>query len=95
MLRLVQPLRLFGRNSKGDAGYTLVQVSVNDIIMVFAFAPIAGLLLGMSNIAVPWNTLFLSVVLFYVVALLIADILTEKALIKNRGETAVDAFCIT
>lgn len=78
--------------TKGDAGYTLVQVSVNDIIMVFAFAPIAGLLLGMSNITVPWNTLFLSVVL-YVVAPLIAGYFTRKALIKNRGETAVDAFC--
>lgn len=78
--------------TKGDAGYTLVQVSVNDIIMVFAFAPIAGLLLGMSNITVPWNTLFLSVVL-YVVAPLIAGYFTRKALIKKRGETAVDAFC--
>ncbi len=78
--------------TKGDAGYTLVQVSVNDIIMVFAFAPIAGLLLGMSNITVPWNTLFLSVVL-YVVAPLIAGYFTRKSLIKKRGETAVDAFC--
>lgn len=49
--------------TKGDANYTLVQVSVNDIIMIFAFAPIAGLLLGVSNIHVPWNTLFISVVL--------------------------------
>ena len=48
---------------KGDPNYTLVQVSVNDIIMVFAFAPLAALLLGVSDIVVPWETLLLSVVL--------------------------------
>ncbi len=56
--------------TKGDANYTLVQVSVNDIIMVFAFAPIAGLLLGVSDITVPWDTLVLSVVLYVVMPLL-------------------------
>ena len=48
--------------TKGDAAYTLVQVSVNDLIMIFAFAPIAGFLLGMTDITVPWNTLLLSVI---------------------------------
>ena len=63
--------------TKGDANYTLVQVSVNDIIMVFAFAPIAGLLLGVSDITVPWDTLLLSVVL-YVLLPLIAGFLTRQ-----------------
>lgn len=65
--------------TKGDANYTLVQVSVNDIIMIFAFAPLAGLLLGVSDIHVPWGTLFTSVVL-YVLLPLIAGILTRKHL---------------
>jgi len=56
--------------TKGDPNYTLVQVSVNDVIMVFAFAPIAALLLGVSDIQVPWETLLLSVVLYVVVPLL-------------------------
>jgi ACR3 family arsenite transporter len=53
----------------GDANYTLVQVSINDIIMVFAFAPIAALLLGVTDIVVPWETLLLSVVLYVVIPL--------------------------
>lgn len=69
--------------TKGDPNYTLVQVSVNDIIMIFAFAPITAFLLGMSNITVPWETLLLSVVL-YVVLPLIAGLLTRKYL---HGET--------
>ena len=63
--------------TKGDANDTLVQVSVNDIIMVFAFAPIAGLLLGVSDITVPWDTLLLSVVL-YVLLPLIAGFITRQ-----------------
>lgn len=63
--------------TKGDPNYTLVQVSVNDIIMIFAFAPIAALLLGMSDITVPWTTLLLSVTL-YVVLPLIAGLITRK-----------------
>ena len=65
--------------TRGDANYTLVQVSVNDVIMIFAFAPIAALLLGMSEIAVPWETLVLSVVL-YVVLPLLAGYVTRKRL---------------
>ncbi len=63
----------------GDPNYTLVQVSLNDIIMVFAFAPIAALLLGVTELAVPWQTLLLSVVL-YVVLPLIAGVLTRRYL---------------
>ncbi len=64
---------------KGDANYTLVQVSVNDIIMVFAFAPLAALLLGVTDIIVPWETLLLSVGL-YVLIPLGAGYLTRKRL---------------
>ena len=65
--------------TRGDANYTLVQVSVNDVIMIFAFAPIAAFLLGMSEISVPWETLVLSVVL-YVVLPLLAGYVTRKRL---------------
>jgi ACR3 family arsenite transporter len=64
--------------TKGDANYTLVQVSVNDIVMVFAFAPIAGLLLGVTDLVVPWSTLLASVLIFVVVPLA-AGVLTRRA----------------
>lgn len=59
---------------KGDANYTLVQVSVNDITMIFAFAPIAALLLGVTDIVVPWETLILSVILYVFIPLAALDI---------------------
>ncbi|MDH5354559.1 MAG: ACR3 family arsenite efflux transporter [Gammaproteobacteria bacterium] len=65
--------------TKGDPNYTLVQVSVNDIIMVFAFAPITAFLLGVSDIQVPWETLLISVVL-YVLLPLVAGALTRHRL---------------
>jgi len=71
--------------TKGDANYTLVQVSVNDVIMVFAFAPIAGWLLGVSDIEVPWQTLFLSTIL-YVVLPLIAGIITRSLLVAKQAD---------
>jgi len=78
--------------TKGDANYTLVQVSVNDLIMVFAYAPIVALLLGVTNIPVPWETLLLSVAL-YVVVPLIAGIITRKMLLgKDNNDTAVEDF---
>ncbi|SEG87589.1 ACR3 family arsenite efflux transporter [Marinobacterium lutimaris] len=70
--------------TKGDPNYTLVQVSINDIIMVFAFAPIAAFLLGVSDIQVPWETLLLSVIL-YVVLPLVAGIWTRHRL-ENGGD---------
>ncbi|MCC5858345.1 MAG: ACR3 family arsenite efflux transporter [Ectothiorhodospiraceae bacterium] len=70
--------------TRGDAAYTLVQVSVNDIIMLFAFAPIVVLLLGISDIAVPWDTVALSVFL-YIVIPLSAGYLTRVMLIRHRG----------
>ncbi len=73
---------------KGDPNYTLVQVSVNDVIMVFAFAPIAAFLLGVTNVTVPWETLVLSTVL-YVVLPLVAGILTRQAWLKAGGSQRV------
>ena len=70
--------------TKGNPNYTLVQVSVNDIIMVFAFAPLAAFLLGVNDISIPWQTLLLSVLL-YVVLPLLAGWLTRKALDKKQG----------
>jgi ACR3 family arsenite transporter len=77
--------------TKGDPNYTLVQVSVNDLVMVVAFAPIVAFLLGVTDISVPWETLLLSVVL-YIVIPLIAGVLTRRALIARGGEAAVRAF---
>ncbi|MEL4431398.1 ACR3 family arsenite efflux transporter [Shewanella mangrovisoli] len=74
--------------TKGDPNYTLVQVSVNDIIMVFLFAPLSALLLGVSDIQVPWETLLLSVVL-YVLLPLVAGVLTRKRLEPRHDATAV------
>ncbi|KUJ77335.1 ACR3 family arsenite efflux transporter [Ruegeria profundi] len=74
--------------TKGDATYTLVQVSVNDLIMVVAFAPIVAFLLGVTDIEVPWQTLVLATVL-YVVLPLIAGLITRR---KLRSQDAIDAF---
>lgn len=76
---------------RGDANYTLVQVSLNDIIMVFAFAPITALLLGVTDIVVPWETLILSVVL-YVVVPLIAGYMTRKILDDSKNHERVANF---
>lgn len=76
--------------TRGDANYTLAQVSVNDAIMVFAYAPIVALLLGVTNIPVPWTTLLLSVVL-YVVVPLAAGMLTRRLLLR-RGEGALGRY---
>ncbi|RBP79640.1 ACR3 family arsenite efflux transporter [Marinomonas rhizomae] len=77
--------------TKGDANYTLVQVSINDVIMIFAFAPIAGLLLGATDVHVPWDTLLISVVL-YVLVPLIAGVITRKLLDKNDDHTKLNSF---
>ena len=77
--------------TKGDPNYTLVQVSVNDVIMVFAFAPISAFLLGVSDIQVPWETLLISVML-YVLLPLIFGVATRKMLNKEKGEQALEHF---
>ena len=78
---------IWSQLTRGDANYTLVQVSLNDIIMVFAFAPIVALLLGVTDIDVPWETLLLSVGLYVVIPLL-AGAATRMALVKGAGTTA-------
>jgi len=70
----------------GEPNFTLSQVALNDMIMVFAFAPIVGLLLGLSSITVPWQTLFLSVVLYIVVPVIAAQLWRRAVL--HRGGTA-------
>ena len=80
--------------TKGDANYTLVQVSINDVIMIFAFAPIAGFLLGVTDITVPWDTLLLSVVL-YVLIPLIAGAFTRKKLDTDCDHARLDSFLKT
>jgi ACR3 family arsenite transporter len=75
---------------KGDANYTLVQVSVNDLIMVLAFAPIAAFLLGVTDVSVPWETLLISTIL-YVVLPLVAGIATRHILTRQSGD-AVGRF---
>lgn len=75
--------------TEGDANYTLVQVSLNDIVLVFAFAPIAGLLLGVTDLAVPWETLLASVLIFVVLPLG-AGMLTHRQLMSRKGPQAVE-----
>ena len=69
----------------GDPNYTLVQVSVNDLILLVAFVPIVGLLLGITNVQIPYNTLVASVVIFVVIPLA-AGYITHKILIRSKGE---------
>ncbi len=71
--------------SDGDAGYTVVQVAVNDLVILFAFTPIVAFLLGVSDVHVPWDTLLLSVALFVVIPLGFGAI-TRSRLVKRRGK---------
>ncbi|QFQ88644.1 ACR3 family arsenite efflux transporter [Paracoccus kondratievae] len=75
--------------TKGEPHFTLSQVALNDAIMVVAFAPIVGLLLGLSAITVPWGTLVLSVVLYIVIPVVIAQIIRRRVL-ANGGQAALD-----
>ena len=70
--------------TKGDAAYTLVQVAVNDLIILVAFAPTVALLLGIGGVSVPMDTLLLSVLLFVVIPL-VAGIVTRTMVVKRRG----------
>jgi len=80
---------VWSRLSNGDPLFTLSQVALNDTIMVFAFAPLVGLLLGISSIAVPWETLITSVVLYIVIPVVIAQALRRS--LVARGQSAFDA----
>lgn len=75
----------------GEPTYTLSQVALNDVIMVFAFAPLVGLLLGVASITVPWDTLLISVVLYIVLPVIAAQIL-RRALLSGGGQSALDGF---
>jgi len=76
---------VWSRLSGGEPNFTLTQVALNDTIMIFAFAPIVGLLLGLSAITVPWDTLFLSVVLYIVLPVIFAQV-WRKRLLASGGE---------
>lgn len=73
----------------GEPKFTLSQVAINDAIMLFAFAPLVALLLGLSSITVPWNTLFISVLLFIVVPVVISQIL--RKLLLSKGQNTLEA----
>lgn len=79
--------------TKGDPSYTLVQVAVNDIILLFAFAPIVIILLGVSSIAVPYDTVLLSVLL-YIVVPLVAGFFSRSYLIRSRGREWFDGVFV-
>lgn len=80
--------------TKGDPNYTLVQVSINDVIMIFAFAPIAGYLLGITDVVVPWDTLFFSVVLYVLVPLLAGAWLRSR-LDRSDDHSGLEIFLAT
>jgi len=73
----------------GEPHFTLSQVALNDVIMVIAFAPIVGLLLGLSAITVPWETLFLSVCLYIVIPVIVAQLIRRQALAR-RGKASLE-----
>ena len=75
---------------KGEPHFTLSQVALNDVIMVFAFAPIVALLLGLSAITVPWDTLLLSVLLYIVVPLIIATLWRTSLLKAEQGSARLE-----
>ena len=81
---------VWSRLTQGDPLFTLSQVALNDTIMVFAFAPIVALLLGLSSITVPWDTLLTSVVLYIVIPVVLAQ-LWRRALLR-RGPAALEAM---
>lgn len=82
---------VWSQMTRGNAAYTLVQVTVNDLVMVVAFAPLAAFLLGVSDVPVPWSTLLVSVGLFVVVPLA-AGMLTRASLLRRGGERAVSSL---
>ena len=84
---------VWAQMTRGDPAYTLVQVSVNDLVMIIAFAPIVALLLGVTDIAVPWETLLLSVALYVVIPLVAGAVTRSRIMAAHGGDNAaVDAF---
>ena len=80
--------------TKGNAAYTLVQVAINDLIIIVAFIPIVTLLLGVSGISIPWNTLIMSVVLFVVIPL-VAAYIVRNSVIAHRGKEFFEKTFLT
>jgi ACR3 family arsenite transporter len=80
---------VWSRLTNGDPYFTLSQVALNDVIMIFAFAPLVGFLLGVASITVPWDTLFTSVALYIVIPVIIAQVIRRRLL--ARGQEAFDA----
>jgi len=78
--------------TRGDASYTLIQVSINDIIMIFAFAPITALLLSVSDIIVPWDTLLLSVILYILIPLITGHLTRQYFLKKSEKKNSLEKF---
>jgi len=76
---------VWSRLTNGDPYFTLSQVALNDLIMIFAFAPVVGFLLGVSSITVPWATLFTSVVLYIVIPVILAQIIRKRLLTRGQG----------
>ncbi len=79
---------VWSRLTGGDPYFTLSQVALNDVIMIFAFAPLVGFLLGVASITVPWDTLFISVALYIVIPVIIAQVIRKRLL--ARGQAAFD-----
>lgn len=82
---------VWSRLTRGDAEYTLLQVTVNDLVMIIAFAPIVGFLLGVTDLVVPWSTLLLSAGLFVALPLA-AGLITRSLLLRSGGESRIAAF---
>ena len=80
--------------TEGEPHFTLTQVALNDVIMIILFAPIVGLLLGLSSITVPWDTLFLSVVIYIVIPLMIANTWRNILLSKNNGSEKLNKLIL-
>lgn len=77
---------------EGEPHYTLSQVALNDLIMVFAFAPLVGLLLGVASITVPWDTLLLSVLLYIAVPVIVAQLIRRQWLARGGQPASMPCF---
>jgi len=83
---------VWSRLTNGHPQFTLSQVALNDVIMIFAFAPIVGLLMGVASIIVPWDTLFLSVMLYIVIPVILAYVMRKILMAKGKLEAVLHVF---
>lgn len=84
---------VWSKLTKGNPAYTVVQVATNDLIILIAFVPIVKFLLGVSNVTVPYSTLFISVILFVVIPL-VGGIITRVSVVKNKGQEYFDEIFV-